>query len=604
MLANRSERARGAGVRRDMDAAGSSDPSTERAARSAGAGAATAPRAAGDALPPLARAGRVAVPLACAAALALTFLRLRFGVDHSDEAFYLALPWRFVLGDRPFVDEVNPCQTAALLTLPLVRLWVAATGGIEGAIYFGRVLWFLLACAVAASAFAYLRRFVDRSTALVTALACVVFMPLALPNLSYNTLSSGFFALGLFLGIGPFRTGRRPLLLVGIGVFHAFAVIAIATYALPCAVFAAAACAPLRGKALGRRLGLYLLGGLLGAAPFVPDLLNVSADTLAYTEQYLHGFGARIGKLQYVLIQHGWIVPRRPWLVAALLLLLVSLRLRWRIPAWIALFGLPLLVVQTRGVPSATCYVSLVALTAPVLMLLLRDRKALVEPFVCVWIPSACAGLDAAWTSGNGIVNAGFGYLPGALFAAVAAARLALEIGAWKGQRPVAAAALVWPFLVACALLAYQRNVYNDDPVPELTARIDEGPFRGLRTTPEKKAFVESIAAAVAQVERPGARVIFFLHFTAGYLMTRMPPAAHSVWYITSPPEKLEDAVTGMRRDIQKYGDPEDVIVVRVDPMFHHRRRTVDWRRGAVDEMLEGSFRTILEGDCFTVFSP
>ena len=35
----------------------------------------------------------------------LTWRRLFFGVDFTDEAFYIALPYRFALGDIPLKDE-------------------------------------------------------------------------------------------------------------------------------------------------------------------------------------------------------------------------------------------------------------------------------------------------------------------------------------------------------------------------------------------------------------------------------------------------------------------------------------------------------------------
>lgn len=59
------------------------------------------------------------------AVLALCYARLFFGVDFLDEAFYAAIPYRFVLGARPFVDELNISQTFAFLTYPLVRLYVS-----------------------------------------------------------------------------------------------------------------------------------------------------------------------------------------------------------------------------------------------------------------------------------------------------------------------------------------------------------------------------------------------------------------------------------------------------------------------------------------------
>ena len=39
-------------------------------------------------------------------------MRLRYGVDFMDESYFIAVAYRFVLGDRPFVDEQNFLQLA------------------------------------------------------------------------------------------------------------------------------------------------------------------------------------------------------------------------------------------------------------------------------------------------------------------------------------------------------------------------------------------------------------------------------------------------------------------------------------------------------------
>ncbi|HET6493759.1 MAG TPA: hypothetical protein VFH61_00140, partial [Thermoleophilia bacterium] len=81
---------------------------------------------ASDALPgPGARSGRtngaalagVAIASSVlATALGLTWWRLFRGANLTHEAFAIVIPWRWALGDRPFVDEQNLVQTAGLLS--------------------------------------------------------------------------------------------------------------------------------------------------------------------------------------------------------------------------------------------------------------------------------------------------------------------------------------------------------------------------------------------------------------------------------------------------------------------------------------------------------
>jgi hypothetical protein len=76
------------------------------------------------------RGRRVSAPLLTAAALVIalagvviTWLRLFVGMDLQDESFYILIPWRWALGDRPFVDEQNLAQMPALIEYPFIKLF-------------------------------------------------------------------------------------------------------------------------------------------------------------------------------------------------------------------------------------------------------------------------------------------------------------------------------------------------------------------------------------------------------------------------------------------------------------------------------------------------
>src|SRR5207253_156921 len=68
------------------------------------------------------------------------WFRVHYGVDFTDEAFYLVMPLRFVLGDRPFVDELNVAQTAGVVAWPFVGTFYKLTGGTAGIVLAARVM--------------------------------------------------------------------------------------------------------------------------------------------------------------------------------------------------------------------------------------------------------------------------------------------------------------------------------------------------------------------------------------------------------------------------------------------------------------------------------
>ena len=83
------------------------------------------------------------LPVLVVLAVALaTFLRLHYGIDFSDESYYVAMARRFALGDRPLIDEFSPHQSAALLPALLVWLRGRFVPGTEGLVLYTRLLYF------------------------------------------------------------------------------------------------------------------------------------------------------------------------------------------------------------------------------------------------------------------------------------------------------------------------------------------------------------------------------------------------------------------------------------------------------------------------------
>ena len=60
--------------------------------------------------------------VSAAAAIVFTWQRLFVGLDLQDESFYIVVPWRWALGDTPFVNEQNLAQVGGLLEYPFIKL--------------------------------------------------------------------------------------------------------------------------------------------------------------------------------------------------------------------------------------------------------------------------------------------------------------------------------------------------------------------------------------------------------------------------------------------------------------------------------------------------
>lgn len=60
---------------------------------------------------------------------ALCLLRCFYGFDWSDETYYSTLSYRFIIGDSMFLHSWDIHQTSAIITLPLIYVFLLFTSG-------------------------------------------------------------------------------------------------------------------------------------------------------------------------------------------------------------------------------------------------------------------------------------------------------------------------------------------------------------------------------------------------------------------------------------------------------------------------------------------
>jgi hypothetical protein len=154
----------------------------------------------------------------------LCYGRLYVGVDLLDESRYTAMPYEYVLGDRPYVDELNvhPGHTWALMTYPLVRAYVAVASQ-DGLVVALRHACFALVAGAAALCVLLSRRVVTQPWLLIAELGYMVPVPFSVASLSYSTLAAGFLTYGFVRGLFFLVTVRASPLIFAAGMCHAMA---------------------------------------------------------------------------------------------------------------------------------------------------------------------------------------------------------------------------------------------------------------------------------------------------------------------------------------------------------------------------------------------
>jgi len=530
-----------------------------------------------------------------AGALAFTWSRLFVGMDLRDESFYVLVPWRFVLGDRPFVQERDLFQLPGLLEYPFLKLFGLLRGNDPtGLVLYTRHLYLLLMVGVAVAVFLLLRRLVRWQLALPIACLSVTYIFWDAPQLSYNTLALAFLTLGVVFGawVVVLQKGRRYA--VASGAAFGVAVVAYPTllFVMPffgvllvlshgrrvVAVLAEGAFArppdpdgPPTGRAAWRSLSGWAAGGALVLVPVGVLLAGFGVDNVRRSVNAsisgAHAIGQLGGAAKEVAVVQGiWSqLTSRPLVVVAMLVTYLVFRKYPRLGRAL-LAGIPFvlyLAVQTHTASFVVVYVVL----APYLFLFVPRSKRLAGAQLLIWVWAAAliAGSMTAYTSAAGWVNSPVGLAPALMVSGLFLA-WALEAVAAPGSQAGEGAsaneagrsriggaqwlALVVLVAVVAVTIACQFQFQQRDvPYRELTSRFDSGPWWGIKVMPKRRALMDSFAAALRATSRPGDKLLVFYEAPGYYLYWNGAIASNTSWLWAGAPGRLPPEEIAYFRD-------------------------------------------------------
>ena len=472
-------------------------------------------------------------------ALVLAWRRLFLGVDLTNQGFTVAVPYRFALGARPFVDEMNILQTAALFSYPFVKVYVWLRGA-TGIVLFMRHLYLLWSALVAAVAFMGLRRVVRWEHALLAALLCATLVIARISDLSYNTLGAGLLVIAMALGARALVGDGGDRSLAFAGVAQALAALAYPTLVLIVPV--AAVC--LFAAAAGRRrravtafvvgaVATFAAEGLLLASFGVGNVLRCAHYQLSDWQRLNSDSGpAKLRAIVDGVVGH---LGLYPLIVVAALALWLAYR---RYPlARLALVAAPLALFPfgQQLVSGTDGFAVIYGLAAAYFYLFVPEERRAPATTLLVWgyLPALAAGLLTGYTSAAGWLQMDVGLLPAMVLSGVF---LALALAPRDGE-PAALRAALPALGVAClsgvlavSLVCDYRFLPRAVPYAELTVTIHGGPYAGVRATPQRAAYLDQLRADLPRVAAASDRLLIFYQAPAFYLFWPHRVATNSVW--------------------------------------------------------------------------
>ncbi|MDB4945557.1 MAG: hypothetical protein JWP97_5091 [Labilithrix sp.] len=528
--------------------------------------------------------------LAAAVGIALALAhRCRFGADSSDEGFSIALPYRFALGDRPFVDEISIQQLSAIVMWPIVWLFTKVTGGSTGLVLFMRGVHFVVIKGVGALGIhAAARRWLRYpSSALAVTLVLFTIVPYSIPNAGYNAMGMAFLAGGTFLvaaAVGEQDARRRDRLLFLAGALEAVMIFAYQSCALATLVTVPLlfACAPDRRL---RAVLAFAAGGFTAALLLLPSLawggvagVKRSLGWGIHTQQ-THG----LAKAEQVLSELWSTLPAfYPYAVAGTVMAWIS-RARW-LKALVAIGTTAAMLLLYRTQSAAVTTTGLTAIycgaIAPLLLPIARPDARLVRGVVLVMVPAYVAAVAAAVLSTNGAVSGFIGMAAGVVLFALLAARILED----ATREPVAAMA---PALALSMLFLtrFYDFVYRDAPLDDETALMDAGPFKGIHTTKDRVDAAHELLDVFRRYEQKGGRVMFLYETSGAYLFTKMRPGAACVWEVPHAGQET------LLPHWQHYPHGKGLVI-----------KVRGYGAGVIDDIVAPPDRKLLETRYFTVY--
>ncbi len=499
------------------------------------------------------------------------FWTSRFGLDFSDEGFYLSSALRYALGDIPFRDDVsNFARSFDVLLWPIFVLFPHVT------LLELRLLNVAVQLAALTSLYLLLKRYAPAYLAALATATSAFVCAASIKAPGYNSLgnSFSFLAISLWLLACVVNSSRlRWILAVVSGICFALMVLSffplVAIGVIPGIVwmvlfFRRRIRSP-HGEATSVSLmiavGLIMVAvGIVftsGLARHIPGNLQV----LRTIPTYGQGFGERLA--DYWLAFRGW----TPWITgfaaigigAVLILPLGGDREGWvtKLIGPLALTGLMVLVLLAYRAPARRFYfqplhvsycllamaVGFTLVNAAVLFQMRNKSVNWGKDWLFVyWILIAAFSVSSfiqGIVSSNGYTSSRLGIGPVLAAGIIGLSRMDF----WAtGVAPqlrrsflVGHLAVLCLVLLAFNLCEYYRYVYRDAKVSDLTAVFQHPLLRGIRSTPERVRVVEEVLQFLQGRLLPGEYLLEYSDAPLFYYLTHTRPAVASVWVNPRP---------------------------------------------------------------------
>ncbi len=447
------------------------------------------------------------------AAILLSFLRLFFGIDLTDEGQYLAQSIGPIFGGEIFVTDRFFQQSGSLLATPFLWIFTKVTGSTDGIVIFFRILYFAICLLTSFVLFKALRIQLGKIFSFALSILPVLYIPFSIPAITYNTMAIQmtvmFFALWriaklkpngwimaclAFVGaMGPFC---YPPLLIAYFLFFVWQFFRFESRQFVVKVMAVTFIFSLLLASLVFQIGFQEIEKNMLIAKAVSLFSSQSKWDLSLIHLKLF----RPGPLYWILLCFGvgyLAVKKRPFeLLAIPLFALFFLTLAPYLQVEVNFGFLVYAIVITLGLKCVQKRV------------LKESWTLLVEILFALFI-----GVLMALTSTNGLINAALGFSIALIFIFESHLLKYLKF-------PLVA----WLMVVFVYSFGAWTLFYREGRLSELKTQISSGPYRFIWTGSQKASFLNNMENDLASLPPTAQTLLSYDAFPSGYLFRALRP--------------------------------------------------------------------------------
>lgn len=473
------------------------------------------------------------------------FIRIFFGFDWSDEAYYSALSYRFMQGDKFFIDSWDSLQISFALLIPFIKISTLIFGSTDYLYLFLRVIYTVLQFFV--SIIFYNTVKIKKNDFIAFLASIILFISSnSIRTIGYKTIPDLIIPIIYVLLITSKQNPTINSFLIGLLT----GIMVLSFYSLALAIPLLFIILYMRSDGFHKKYRLkfplvFLLGGSLIAIFAFTYLFNgidiyiliqnvevilkinigYSTSILNYFSGIVHAFGEIKFAIIFVILlvvcllgEFNLIIPKKVSGVARYIVIV---------------FTLLLVVINVTSGKYYYAYANSMVFT---FLLLIRFRFKYDQSILLIL-------LGFVYSFGTHIMSnmgfvASFQPLVIVLMGTILYSR---NLELIEGSRIRISYITVFSFLCFSFLAFNILNVYRDEALFDLNTKITTGPAKGLYTSKEKVENINSIYRDLDEYTNNGDYILFSELLPFGYLYNDLKQGSPLTWRINLDNDLLEE---------------------------------------------------------------